>query len=286
MAMPVAAFVVVASFTSPHQARLAAPHASRPGSPLMVQPMTLPRSLRDLSKTGRSSVSQFSATIGCVFLALASAKGRRSRSLRSMEGAGAINALAIEVPKPHCLGASSLAGSGAPRQSRTCKVAMFAGSIFSSRSIHEDENAESERLENEDGPDRFFAPRLNKDRRRRLVPAWSYDAGSPTKRGFGQDIVYFFPRVDQADPEQDGFVKFKMYKKKELTKREKKKEVQMKARSWRTLTNKLQNEWRYKRIPRDDSGNIIPGKWNGKNSKSYIGRAPIRKLKHRSAPVR
>lgn len=248
----------------------------------MVQSMIFPESLRALSKSGHSSVSQLSTVIGCVFLTFASAYGRRSRSSRPRERS---NALANELPKHRCLEASFFAGAGALHQTRTCKMAMHA-SLFSSQSVHEDfgdwrKNAQLDG--DEDVPDTFFRRLPNDKRNRPLVPGWRKT--SPTPCNFNEDVVYFFPRYNSMDPDMNGLLKPKLFKLKDQTKREKKRAILNRKNSWSCTTKRLQQEWRYRRIPRDDSGNIIRGKWGAKNSVPYDRQGPIRKLKQDSKPI-
>lgn len=282
MAVAAAAFVGFASSTNPHQARIVAPHASRPGSPPMVQPMIFPESVRALSKSGHSSVSQLSTVIGCVFLTFASAYGRRSRSSRPRERS---NALANELPKHRCLEASFFAGAGALHQTRMCKMAMHA-SLFSSQSVHEDfeDASKNNQLDgDEDVADLFFRKLPNVRRDRPIVPGWR--ATSPTKLNFNEDVVYFFPRYNSRDPDKNGLLKPNLYKNKNRTKREKKKYILGRKHSWANTSKKLQQEWRYRRVPRDDSGNIIRGKWGAKNAAPYDRQGPTHLLKSNSRPV-
>jgi len=122
--------------------------------------------------------------------------------------------------------------------------------------------------EQEDGPDRFFDGR-KRTWNRKVVPAWNRYT-SPTGIGAHGDrtgyekAVFFFPAVDRKTPENNGWINPRMYKRRGLTKKMLRRARRDRKRAWRKLSNRLQDEYRFKRFPRDESGRVIQGTWGNK----------------------
>lgn len=113
-----------------------------------------------------------------------------------------------------------------------------------------------------DGPDSFFARK--KTWRRNVVPAW-HRYISPSKVDVNEKAVFFFPAVDRKNSENEGWVNPKMYKRAMLPKKMLRRARRDRKRAWRKLSNRLQDEYRYRRFPRDESGRVIQGTFGNKN---------------------
>mmetsp|Transcript_139361 Transcript_139361/g.277909 ORF Transcript_139361/g.277909 Transcript_139361/m.277909 type:complete len:271 (-) Transcript_139361:76-888(-) len=114
----------------------------------------------------------------------------------------------------------------------------------------------------EDGPDSFFARK--KMWKRKAVPAWTRNT-SKSKVDINEKAVFFFPAFDRKCPEEkSGWVNARMYRRRTLPKRLLRRARRDRKRAWRKLSVRLREEYRYKRYPRDESGQIIQGTWGNK----------------------
>lgn len=118
-----------------------------------------------------------------------------------------------------------------------------------------------------DGEDSFFTRR--KRTKFGAIPAW-HKKSSPTAATMNAPVVFFFPHEDKRDPTKVGWVDPKMYARSEPSKAERKKYKRDTKRSWRRMSNRLQNEWRLRTFPRDESGKVIPGVFYKKGAKDYL----------------
>lgn len=99
-----------------------------------------------------------------------------------------------------------------------------------------------------------------------MEPGWNgYD--SPSKQSLNEPAVYFFPRTGgkynfhQQNPDEEGWVVPKLFKRQQPTKRERKQHRKKTKREWRRMSNRMQDEQRFRRYPRDDSGKVMMGQF-------------------------
>eukprot|EP00933_Yihiella_yeosuensis_P052130 TRINITY_DN50139_c0_g1_i1.p1 TRINITY_DN50139_c0_g1~~TRINITY_DN50139_c0_g1_i1.p1 ORF type:complete len:240 (+),score=27.46 TRINITY_DN50139_c0_g1_i1:69-788(+) len=122
------------------------------------------------------------------------------------------------------------------------------------------------RTDPSDEPDPFFQRPANWQRK--VVPAWNGNK-SPSKVQINNDVTFFFPTKGRKESESDGYANVNMYKPREPSKRLKKRHRRQNLRAWRSLSNRLKDEWRFKRLPRDSSGKAVPGVFYGSRRKDY-----------------
>merc|ERR1712032_804815 len=99
-----------------------------------------------------------------------------------------------------------------------------------------------------------------------VKPGWNgYD--SPNKVSKNEPVVFFFPRHGgryrrtRMDPDDKGWVVPRLFKRRGDSKQEKKKQRRDKKRAWRNMTTRMQEEIRFKRFPRDESGRVTMGQF-------------------------
>lgn len=121
--------------------------------------------------------------------------------------------------------------------------------------------AKMSKFEDEDGPDHFFRRQQPKVR-----PGWNrYTSPSPVR--MSNSVTFFFPNKDYRDTENQGFVNPKLYKRIMPDKKMIASARRTKKRAWRKLSNRLQNEWRFRRYPRNESGKVTGGVFNSRRTK-------------------
>lgn len=116
----------------------------------------------------------------------------------------------------------------------------------------------------EDGPDEFFKPI-----RKRFQPVQPgyHGYNSPSKVSMNEPVVFWFPssggkfKGHQQDRDETGWVVPKLYRKTYLSRRMKNKYQIKKKRAWRKTTNRMQDEIRFRRFPRSESGKITLGQF-------------------------
>mmetsp|Transcript_100916 Transcript_100916/g.240500 ORF Transcript_100916/g.240500 Transcript_100916/m.240500 type:complete len:207 (+) Transcript_100916:40-660(+) len=121
--------------------------------------------------------------------------------------------------------------------------------------------------EDEDGPDDFFnrPPAWEP----KVKPAWNTHR-SPSKQRLNNSVTFFFPNRDYRETEHQNFINPKMYKRVRPDKKLRMRQRRTEKRAWRKLSNRLKNEWRFRRYPRDESGKVTAGVFNGKRRKTYL----------------
>lgn len=121
-----------------------------------------------------------------------------------------------------------------------------------------------------DGPDAWLVWKM----KRRVVAAWNSN-NSTSKVDADNPCVFFFPTdEDRGDPNAEGWVKPKMYKRPKLDGKIAGRRVRARKQEWRKTSKRLQDESRFKRLPRDESGKASTGTF-GKTSRtqySQVGR--------------
>ncbi|CAJ1400346.1 unnamed protein product [Effrenium voratum] len=123
--------------------------------------------------------------------------------------------------------------------------------------------------EEEDGPDHFF--RLPNGWKPKVRPAWNRHT-SPSKVSMGNSVTFFFPNKAKAhqDTEYQGYCNPKMYKRVMPDRKLANRARRTQKRAWRKLSNKLKNEWRFRRYPRDESGKVSHGVFNSRSRPTYL----------------
>jgi len=123
---------------------------------------------------------------------------------------------------------------------------------------------EGEDEDEEDVPDHWFHRR--KLERNPVTPAWTgYDTSN--KVSFNEPAVFFFPRSGETwkrqrkDPDERGQVVPRLYKLRGKTNRQRKTDQRNEKRAWRKTSNRMQQEQRFKRFPRDESGKVTMGQF-------------------------
>lgn len=181
------------------------------------------------------------------FVAAAAAVKARcgaAKPRRQCRGArGALGRASVAIA-PHEAAAGTLAGGGGPRPPQA--HALGRPSCVGLRAFDEP-----------DGVDSFFV-RKNYAGRRHVEPAWNNQT-SWTKKKHGLTAVYFFPQNHKQKPEETGWVNPKMYKRSRLPRQLHNITRRDKKRYWRKMSNRLQDEWRFRRYARDEAGKVVPG---------------------------
>mmetsp|Transcript_5920 Transcript_5920/g.10718 ORF Transcript_5920/g.10718 Transcript_5920/m.10718 type:complete len:206 (+) Transcript_5920:48-665(+) len=121
--------------------------------------------------------------------------------------------------------------------------------------------------EEEDGPDDFF--RRPPSWEPKVQPAWN-KFRSPSKQRLNNSVTFFFPNRDYRETDHQNFINPKMYKRTRLSKKLRMRERRTEKRAWRKLSNRLKNEWRFRRFPRDESGKVATGVFNSKRRPTYL----------------
>eukprot|EP00434_Breviolum_minutum_P003669 symbB.v1.2.003226.t1/scaffold181.1/size282934/7 len=124
--------------------------------------------------------------------------------------------------------------------------------------------AHNNAFEEEDGPDQFFRRQQPKVR-----PGWNRYTSPSTVR-MSNSVTFFFPNKDYRDTEYQGYVNPKLYKRIMPDKKMVARARRTTKRAWRKLSNRLQNEWRFRRYPRDESGKVNPGVFNSRRRPTYL----------------
>eukprot|EP00929_Paragymnodinium_shiwhaense_P004060 TRINITY_DN104791_c0_g1_i1.p1 TRINITY_DN104791_c0_g1~~TRINITY_DN104791_c0_g1_i1.p1 ORF type:complete len:265 (+),score=46.05 TRINITY_DN104791_c0_g1_i1:57-797(+) len=150
------------------------------------------------------------------------------------------------------LGSQNVPASGLPSVFVTSRRHTAEESSVACRVFDEEEEEE----------DDFFERK--KPRERKVEPAWNKYT-SPSKVEVSHDCVFFFPNPGKNDPMTEGWINPKMYKKKHLSLKMLHRQRRNKKRAWRKLSKRLKDEWRLRRYPRDESGNIAAGTFGPRN---------------------
>mmetsp|Transcript_15160 Transcript_15160/g.33320 ORF Transcript_15160/g.33320 Transcript_15160/m.33320 type:complete len:243 (+) Transcript_15160:43-771(+) len=169
------------------------------------------------------------------------------RRPRASRGLAAVRAGGL-AGSPASLGRASCSPCGLPRAVGRVQLRAF-------NEFGEDE-------EDEDGPDLFLSRQRNF--KPKVVPAWNRFT-SPSQKTMDQPAVFFFPQFKGVKSEENGWINPKMYKKARLPKKLAMRQRRDKKRAWRGLSNRLQDEWRFRRFPRDESGRVVPGLFQDRN---------------------
>lgn len=111
-----------------------------------------------------------------------------------------------------------------------------------------------------DGPDSFFSNPARKPRHR-IQPGWKKRI-SPNPIHFNQKAVYFTPITDKKDLEWDGYCHPKMYARKRMPRWLHQKYKKAEKQVWRGMSKRMKGEWRFRRLPRDESGKVSGGTLN------------------------
>jgi len=206
--------------------------AEAPSYQRSVSPSTMPR------RSAFTAVGGLVATIGAALR-----HGVRSRRIRST------SQTALVGSNPGCL-ATCHPGCSSQAFAARCSVQLRA-------------------YDEPDGPDSFFERK--KTYQRAVVPAWNQHT-SYSKVRMNEDFVFFFPQKNnKQDPSQNGWINPKMYKKRRLSRRLLARARRTRKRAWRQLSKKLQDEWRFRRFPRDESGKVVTGQFRKRSDPGYVG---------------
>merc|ERR1719401_934233 len=122
--------------------------------------------------------------------------------------------------------------------------------------------------DSEDGPDDFFERK--RTYQRKVVPAWNQHT-SPSEVNVNNPVVFFFPTSNKKDPEEEGWINPKMYKRRMLSKKMFNRKRRAQKRAWRGLSKRLKDEWRFRRYPRDESGKVQLGQFKKRANSAYVG---------------